>query len=254
MARVKDQEIPVELATLYATTLGPTRAVSYPGEQHAGLNDQVESHYPSSIEPPHVPTVKQLRQREYFSIAFKCFNEATPNERTAYWRLSKAGPIPYYNDYMRKNIPLAIEGFTCPFWAAPNARSFMSLMGNTWGTYEMHLSDIEQHFLSLVLELDPINVGPPDPPWPIIEEPYSLLHLWFDWPNNKWVIDELMTWDPDARSEYEFDVEIPEVPSGPYLCRYIYFCRYGHTEEGEAVVWYTEIDDPMVSLTYTNFE
>jgi len=254
MARVKDQDIPVELAALYATTLGPTRAVSYPGEQHAGLADQVPSHYPESIEPPHVPTEKQLKQREYFETAFKCFNEAPQNERTAYWRLSKAGPIPYYNDYMRQNIPLAIEGFTCPFWAAPLARSFKSDSGQTWGYVTLSISDPEEHLLHLELELDPIKEGSYPAPWPIADAMYSLVHVWFDNETEDYKTQILETWNPTARMEDEDDFTIPEIPSGPINDNIVFFFRYGADEAGEAVIWDWSIDDPLVYMEMENFE
>jgi hypothetical protein len=254
MARIKDQNIPPALASLYAGTLGPSRDLAYPGSQHPGLDQVAETHYPATLEPPHVPTEKQRKQREYFQIAFECFNKAPDNERTAYWRLSKAGPIPYYNDYMRKNIPLAIEGFQCPFWAAPNARSFISDQNNTWGRYEIHLSDCQDHFLSLVLELDPIEAPEPPPPWPTPDAPYGLVHFWFNWETYTWVAEELYTWDPDNRSEYEVDFEIPAIVEEHPVHRNLFFTRYGVNEQGEAVVWYADIDDPGATFGYWNFE
>jgi hypothetical protein len=254
MARTKNQDIPPELAAAYSSTLGPTHPVAYPGGQHAGLNDSIQKHYPLSLEPPHVPTEAQMRERKYFIDVLKCFNEATQNERTAYWRLSRAGAIPYYNDYMRKNIPLRIEGFECPYWAAPYARSFVSLQGNIWGRFELHLFDTEEHELSLALELDNIIKGPspPDPPTP--DAPYGLVHYWWDWGSFLWRTEELKTWDPAARGDYEESFIIPEITDAYPVFRNLFFTRNGATEEGEAVIWDYDPGTTEFTLGLWNFD
>jgi hypothetical protein len=248
MARVKDQDIPPDLQEDYEDTLGSTRETRFPGEKHPGLDDQVQSKYPPRLEPPHVPTEKQLKQREYFQITFKCFNEATDNERTAYWRLSKAGPIRYYNDYMRKNIPLAMQGHQCPFWAEPNARSFISDEGHTWGRWELHLTTPDECSLAMTLELDPIEPPPEPPPYPTPDAPYGLIHYWYNWQTHIWVIEELETFDPAARAEYEVAFELPEIPGYYPVMRNVFFTRYGQDDKGEAVIWDYDIDDPGATL------
>lgn len=254
MPRVNDQQLPPDYAAAYNKTFGPTRPVAYPGLRLPSALDQVATAYPEHLEPPHVPTVAQLRERQYFQDVFECFNQAPDNERTAYWRLSRAGPLRYYNDYMHKNLPLRIEGFTCPYWAAPYARSFKSEEGPTSGHHLIELLDIDEHVFTIELELDPISVGSYPPPWPTPYHPYSLIHYWFDWSEVMWKVTELDSWNPTERSEYEESYDIPEIGAGDPIDRQIRFIRYGATDEGEAVVWTTRLDGEPTTFVGLNFE
>lgn len=254
MALLKEQSIPPELAEAYAKTLGATRPNANPGGGDPDFTDMAVGMYPRHIEPPHIPTVKQLRQREYFQDVFACFNLAPDNERRAYWRLSRAGPIPYYNDYMRINIPLRIEGQTCPMWALPKARSYKSELGADYAALNWTLTDEDEHIISLLLELDHAEHPEYPPEWS--ELPYALLHTWWDFTAIPYTVhhDLLAEWDPPARAEYEEGFSIPEIPEqGELLNRYVSFYRFSATH-GEAVVWDYDIDDPGSELSMWDFD
>jgi len=252
--RVKNQDVPPDLQEAYDQTLGPTRAVTYPGGRLPDSTDQTSARYPGTPEPPHVPTVKQIRQREYFQDVFECFNLAPDNERTAYWRLSRAGALRYYNDYMHKNIPRRIAGETCPDWAAPYARSFISEQTALTGYCLLPILDTDLHVLTIELELDPITVGAYPPPWPIPNAPYSLIHYWFDWSDVSYRRTILATFDPTERAEYYEEFEIPEISDGDPIENQIRFYRYGASDEGEAVMWSADLDDAPAVVVLSNFE
>jgi hypothetical protein len=253
MALVNEQAIPPELAELYAQTLGATRLNVNPGGKEPCFTDICVSKYPSRLEPPHLPTFKQLRQREYFQDCFACFNLAPENERRAYWRLSRVTAMYYYNLYMSRNIPLRIQGYTCPSWSQPNARSFISDESNTWGRIEYNLSDEQEHTILYTMELDQITVGPDPPPGPTPLAPYGFTHVWFNWQTHEWETETLDTFNPPARTEYEDAISIPEIPDQWLYWRYVFFTRYGATPSGEAVMWDTEVDDPEAYMGYWNF-
>lgn len=254
MPRVNNQDVPPKLAAAYNQTFGPTRPVAYPGNQHPSELESVQKHYPFQLEPPHVPTTKQMQERQYFQDVFTCFNAAPANERTAYWRLSRAGPLHYYNDYMRKNLIRRIQGETCPDWREPYARSFKSEHGGTYGHYLTGLLDTDEHILAVSLELDPITPGHYPAPWPIPDAPYSIIHFWFDWTEVMWKRDILATFDPSERSEYEEDYNLDEIPPGDPIDRQVRIIRYGATDSGEAVVWYSAIDGGPAEFEGFNFE
>jgi hypothetical protein len=133
MARVKGQDIPPELVHPYQDTLGPTRPFRFPGGTPPEDDHVCCKHYPYTIEPPHVPSAKQLYRRAQFCKSVLWFSHTPDNERHAYYRLSGDEGLFYYNYYHHIAIPLIGSGITEKDFMRPLASAYLDEDQIPWG-------------------------------------------------------------------------------------------------------------------------
>jgi len=133
MARLADQDIPPGWKRIYDMALGQTRRIKYPGKYHPGQIDEACKKYPLRLEPPHVPTMKQLYQRSAFGKSLTYFAHTPDNERHAYYRLSLDVGLFYYNYYHHRNIPRILAGEREPDIMRPEASAYLDEDQIPWG-------------------------------------------------------------------------------------------------------------------------
>ena len=167
MARLADQDIPPGWKRIYDMALGQTRRIKYPGKYHPGQIDEACKKYPLRLEPPHVPTMKQLYQRSAFGKSLTYFAHTPDNERHAYYRLSLDEGLFYYNYYHHRNVPRILAGETEADIMRPEASAYLDEDQIPWGYLSGEFVSGLNLQIQLELETDPITYEAhyPGIPW-----------------------------------------------------------------------------------------
>jgi hypothetical protein len=247
--RVKDQDIPPDMASLYADALGPTKDLKYPGAGHPGLDDVVTKHYPAILEPPHEPSDEQLEEREEFLKSVACFNAAPANERFAYYRLSLNSGLFYYDYYHKLNIPRFIAGESCDQIKRPLATAFLGqapLCPATISTRWFQLGSITFH---LDATLDPaIYFACTADPW---GQALILVQFYLDTDEEPplWKYNWTHPFNPAVRTRYSQDFTLPD-PG--YEQRQLNLNRFSLTDS-QAVTWIFRAEVEEQFYAYDNW-